>query len=76
MVWMPFSLSRFSVRAPMPGRSRRVSWRERFGQNVEGEGHQAVGLFHVAGDFGEIAVGGETDGAAQHGADALANVWL
>ena len=46
---------------------------QRFGQNVEGEGHKTVGLFHVAGDFGEVAIGGEADGAAQHGADALAN---
>ncbi len=73
MVWMPLALRRFSVWAPMPGRSRRVSWREGFGEDVEGEGDEAVGLFHVAGDFGEIAVGGEADGAAQHGSDALAD---
>ena len=49
---------------------------ERLGQNVERQRHQAVGLFHVAGDFGEIAVGGEADGAAQHFADAVADCCL
>ena len=76
MVRMPFSFSRFSVRAPMPGRSRRVSWLQRLGQNVERERHQAVGLFHVAGDFGEVAIGGQADGTAQHGADPLADARL
>ena len=44
-----------------------------FGENVEGEGHKTVGFFHVAGDFGEVATGGEADRAAQHCADALAD---
>ena len=39
---------------------------QRLGQNVERQRHQAVGLFHVAGDLGEIAIGREADRAAQH----------
>ena len=49
--------------------ARQVAQRElmqRFGQNVERQRHQAIGLFHVAGNFGEIAIGGEAHGAAQH----------
>ena len=38
---------------------------QRLGQNVERQRHKAVGLFHVAGDFCEIAIGGEPHGAAQ-----------
>ena len=38
---------------------------EGLGQNVEGEGDQAVGLFHVAGDLCEVAVGGQAHGAVQ-----------
>jgi hypothetical protein len=38
-------------------------------QNVERQSHQAVGLFHVAGNLGQKAIGGQTDGTAHHGAD-------
>ncbi len=47
---------------------------EGFREDVEREGDEAVGLFHVAGHLGEIAVGGEADGAAQHGC-RLARGW-
>jgi hypothetical protein len=49
---------------------------EGFRQDVEGEGDEAVGLLHVAGDFGEVAVGGEADGTSQHWPDALADSCL
>ena len=49
---------------------------ESFRQNVKRERHQAVGLFHIAGHFGEIAIGGQAYGAAQHLADALADSGL
>ena len=46
---------------------------ECFGENVEGKGNEAIRLFHVAGNLGEIAIGGESDGTAEHGADLLLN---
>ena len=76
MVWMPFSFSRFSVRAPMPGRSRSVSCLQRFGQNVQRQRHQAVGLLHVAGHLGQVAVGGQAHRAAQHRSDPLPDARL
>ena len=42
-----------------------------FGQNVQRQRDQAVGLLHVAGHFSQIAVGGQSDRTAHHGADAL-----
>ena len=35
------------------------------------EADQAVGLLHVAGDFGEVAIGGHADGAAKRFADVV-----
>ena len=46
---------------------------QRLGQNVERQRHQAVGLFHVAGDFGQVAIGGQAHRAAQRFADVLAD---
>ncbi len=40
---------------------------------IEGQSDEAVGLFHIAGDLGEVAIGGEADGAAQHGTDLVAD---
>jgi hypothetical protein len=65
---MPFSWSRFSVRAPMPGRSRSVSWRSASAECPEAA-HQAVGLFHIAGHLGQIPVRRQAHRAAQHGPD-------
>ena len=73
---MPLSFSRFSVRAPMPGRSRSVSCRSASGKNVQRQRHQAVGLFHVAGHLGQVAVGGQTHRAAHHRADPLPDARL
>ena len=42
-----------------------------FGQDVERKRHQPVGLLHVAGHFSQIAVGGQADRTAHHGADPL-----
>jgi hypothetical protein len=46
---------------------------EGLGEQVEREGDKAVGLFHVAGDLGEVAIGSEADGAAQGGSYAPAD---
>ena len=46
---------------------------QRLGKNVERQRHEAVGFFHVAGHFGEIAVGGETDRTAKTLAGLFAN---
>ena len=46
---------------------------EGFRKDVEGKSDEAVGLFHVAGDFGEVAIGSEADGAAQHFAGGFAD---
>ena len=49
---------------------------ERLGQNVEGQRDKAVGLFHVAGDLGQVAVGGEANRTAHHGADSFDDAGL
>ncbi len=76
MVWMPFSLQALLSARADAGQVAQGELVQRFGQNVERQRDEAVGLFHVAGDFGEIAVGGEAHGAAQHGADVLADARL
>ena len=45
-------------------------------QNVRSQRHQPIGLLHVAGHLGEIAIRGQTDGAADHRANALQNARL
>ncbi len=45
---------------------------QRLGQNVERQRHQAVGLFHVAGHLGKVAIGRQPHRTAQHRSHALA----
>ena len=71
MVVMPLALRRISVRAPMPGRSRSSRWAMALGKLLREEADEAVGLLHVAGDLGEVAVGGHADGAAEGLADVV-----
>jgi len=46
---------------------------ERGGEDVRRECDQAVGFIHVRGDFCEVAIRGESDGAAEGVPDAIAN---
>ena len=41
------------------------------GEAAGEEADEAVGLLHVAGDFGEVAIGGHADGAAEGFADVV-----
>src|SRR5258707_4337084 len=49
---------------------------ERLGEDVEGEGYEAVGLFHVAGNLGKVAIGGEANRATQERPDLLLDARL
>ena len=73
MVVMPLALRRTSVRAPTPGRSRSSRWAMARGSCEGRRPMRAVGLLHVAGDLGEVAVGGHADGAAEGFADVVAD---
>ena len=68
---MPLALRRTSVRGADAGEVAEFevgdgSWQLR-GQEAD----EPVGLLHVAGDLGEVAVGGHADGAAEGLADVV-----
>jgi hypothetical protein len=73
MVRMPVVLLSLSADA---GQVAESELGERFRQNVERQSDQAVGLFHVTGYLGQIAVCGQTHRTAHHGAYALADARL
>ena len=45
-------------------------------KKIEGKGDEAVGLFHVAGDLGQVTVGGQADRTAEHGPDLVKDAGL